>query len=153
MSTFILRRLVLALPVLFGILLVTFALGRSIPGDPCKAMLGEQATDEVCITLIQRLGLNEPIPTQFAIYLGNIFRGDLGNSFRYGRPVTDLLFERLPVTLELAITALIFAIVVGIPLGVISAYRYNSKLDVVTMVGANVGVSMPVFWLGLMLAF
>lgn len=153
MSTFILRRLVLAIPVLFGILLVTFALGRSIPGDPCKAMLGEKATEEVCIPLIQKLGLNEPIPTQFAIYLGNIFHGDLGNSFRYGRPVTDLLVERLPVTLELAVTALIFAIVVGIPLGVISAYRYNSKLDVVTMVGANVGVSMPVFWLGLMLAF
>jgi len=116
-------------------------------------MLGEKATDEVCIPLIQKLGLNEPIANQFVIYVGNIIHGDLGSSFRYGRPVTDLLVERLPVTLELAVTALIFAIIVGIPLGIISAYRYNSKLDVVTMVGANVGVSMPVFWLGLMLAF
>ncbi|MBI1277130.1 MAG: ABC transporter permease subunit [Anaerolineaceae bacterium] len=153
MSTFILRRIILAIPVLFGILLVTFALGRSIPGDPCKAMLGEKATEEVCVPLIQKLGLNEPIPTQFAIYLSNIAQGDLGNSFRFGRPVTDLLVERLPVTLELAVTALIFAIIAGIPLGIVSAYRYNSKLDVITMVGANIGVSMPVFWLGLMLAF
>ncbi len=153
MSTFILRRLILAIPVLFGILLVTFALGRSIPGDPCRAMLGEKATEEVCIPLIEKLGLNKSIPTQFVIYVGDIIHGDLGNSFRFGRPVTDLLVERLPVTMELAVVALLFAIVVGIPLGIISAYRYNSKLDVITMVGANIGVSMPVFWLGLMLAF
>lgn len=153
MSTFVLRRLVLAIPVLLGILLVTFVLGRSIPGDPCKAMLGEKATEEVCASFMQRHGLNEPIPTQFAIYIGNVFRGDLGDSFRFGRSVTDLLVERLPVTIELALSALIFAVLAGIPLGVISAYRYNSKLDVVTMIGANIGVSMPVFWLGLMLAF
>lgn len=153
MTTFILRRLILAVPVLFGILLVTFALGRSIPGDPCKAMLGEKATEEVCKPLVEKLGLNEPILNQFVIYIRTVFQGDLGTSFRYGRPVTDLLVERLPVTVELAIIALLFAITLGIPLGIISAYRYNSKLDVVTMVGANVGVSMPVFWLGLMLAF
>jgi peptide/nickel transport system permease protein len=170
MSTFILRRLILAIPVLFGILLVTFALGRSIPGDPCRAMLGEKATDEVCDAFIQRFGLDKPnilnIPkfietkniadlfdSQFVIYLANVFKGDLGDSLRYGRPVTSLLVERLPVTFELAIVALLFAIAVGIPLGIVSAYRYNSKLDVITMVGANIGVSMPVFWLGLMMAF
>lgn len=153
MTTFILRRLILAVPVLFGILLVTFALGRSIPGDPCKAMLGEKATEEVCKPLVEKLGLNEPILNQFVIYIRTVSQGDLGTSFRYGRPVTDLLVERLPVTVELAIVALLFAVVVGIPLGIISAYRYNSKLDVITMIGANVGVSMPVFWLGLMLAF
>jgi peptide/nickel transport system permease protein len=153
MGSFILRRLVLAIPVLLGILIVTFALGRSIPGDPCKAILGEKATEAVCGPFIEKMGLNKPIPTQFAIYLGNILHGDLGNSFRYGRSVTSLLVERLPVTIELSITALLFAIVVGIPLGILSAYRYNSKLDVATMVGANIGVSMPVFWLGLMLAF
>ncbi len=153
MTTFILRRLILAIPVLFGILLVTFALGRSIPGDPCKAMLGEKATEEVCKPLVEKLGLNEPILNQFVIYIRTVFQGDLGTSFRYGRPVTDLLVERLPVTIELAFVALLFAVTVGIPLGILSAYRYNSKLDVITMVGANVGVSMPVFWLGLMLAF
>ncbi|MBA3873535.1 MAG: ABC transporter permease [Chloroflexota bacterium] len=153
MSAFILRRLVLAIPVLLGILIVTFALGRSIPGDPCRAMLGEKATDAVCKPFIEKMGLNKPIPTQFALYVTNIFQGNLGDSLRYGRPVTSLLVERLPVTMELAITALVFAIVLGIPLGILSAYRYNSKLDVATMVGANIGVSMPVFWLGLMLAF
>ncbi len=153
MTTFILRRLILAVPVLLGILIVTFALGRSIPGDPCRAMLGEKATDEVCDRFITRYGLDQPIPTQFVIYIGNVIRGDLGESLRFGRTVTELLVERLPVTIELAITALILATLVGIPLGIISAYRYNSPLDVVTMIGANVGVSMPVFWLGLMLAF
>jgi peptide/nickel transport system permease protein len=153
MSTFVLRRFVLAIPVLFGILAVTFALGRSIPGDPCRAMLGEKATQEACDRFIRRYGLDQPIPTQFVIYIGNVFNGDLGDSIRFGRTVTDLLVERLPVTAELAISALIFATIVGIPLGIISAYRYNSPVDVATMVGANVGVSMPVFWLGLMLAF
>ncbi len=153
MSTFILRRLILAVPVLIGILAVTFILGRSIPGDPCRAMFGEKATEAVCDAFIARYGLDQPIPVQFGYYVANVVRGDLGDSLRFGRPVTELLVERLPVTFELAVTALVFAIVVGIPLGVISAYRYNSPIDVGTMIGANVGVSMPVFWLGLMLAF
>jgi peptide/nickel transport system permease protein len=153
MGTFILRRLVLSIPVLIGILIVTFSLGRLIPGDPCRAMLGEKANQQVCDAFIQRFGLNQPLPNQFVIYLGNFLHGDLGDSIRFGRPVTTLLAERLPVTIELAICALAFATVVGIPLGIISAYRRNSAVDVGTMVAANVGVSMPVFWLGLMLAF
>src|SRR6185503_14095155 len=153
MSTFILRRLVLAIPVLIGILAVTFTLGHLIPGDPCRAMLGEKATALTCDAFVERYGLNKPITTQFGIYMGNFLRGDLGMSVRFGQPVTDLLVERLPTTTELALTALIFATVVGIPLGIISAYRYNSVIDAGTMIGANIGVSMPVFWLGLMLAY
>lgn len=153
MATFVFRRLILAIPVLLGILIVTFALGRSIPGDPCRAMLGEKATQEACDRFIARYGLDQPIPAQFAIYIGNVIRGDLGDSLRFGRTVTELLVERLPVTIELAVAALFLATIAGIPLGIISAYRYNSPLDVATMIGANVGVSMPVFWLGLMLAF
>lgn len=153
MSTFILRRLVLSIPVLIGILLVTFILGHSIPGDPCRAMLGEKATAATCDAFIERFGLNQPLPVQFGIYMGNFLRGDLGTSLRFGQPVTDLLVERLPTTTELAMTALIFATLVGIPLGIISAYRYNSAIDASTMIGANIGVSMPVFWLGLMLAY
>jgi peptide/nickel transport system permease protein len=153
MTTYILKRLVYAAPVMFFILVLTFVMGRSIPGDPCRAMMGEKATEEVCENFARRFGLDQPITTQFAIYMGNVARGDLGESFRFGRPVTDLLVERLPVTVELAIAALIFAVIVGIPLGILSAYRYNSPVDVATMVGANIGVSMPVFWLGLMLAF
>ena len=153
MSTFILRRLVLAVPVLLGILAVTFALARLIPGDPCRAMLGEKASQATCDAFIIRYGLNKPIPEQFAIYINDIIHGDLGDSLRFGEPITTLLSERLPVTVELATMALIFAVIVGVPLGIISAYRYNSAVDVGTMIGANVGVSMPVFWLGLMLAY
>src|SRR5258706_1564497 len=153
MGTFILRRLVFSIPVLIGILIVTFALGRLIPGDPCKAMLGEKANPAVCADFIERFGFNKPLPQQFAIYAGSFLHGDLGDSIRFGRPVTTMLVERLPVTIELAFCALIFALLVGIPLGIISAYRRNSLVDVGTMIIANTGVSMPVFWLGLMLAF
>ncbi|MCK6578469.1 MAG: ABC transporter permease [Anaerolineae bacterium] len=153
MLVFILRRLLLAVPVLFGIIFITFALQRFIPGDPCRAVLGERATDEVCDDFIERMGLNEPLTTQFSIYLGNILRGDFGTSIRYGRTIVDLMAERLPVTIELGLAAMLFAIFVGIPLGIISAYFRNSAIDVGTMIGANIGVSMPVFWLGLMLAY
>lgn len=153
MGTFILRRLVLSIPVLIGILIITFALNRLVPGDPCKAMLGEKANAQACSDFIERTGLNQPLPNQFAIYAANALHGDFGTSIRFGRPVTTMLIERLPVTIELAMCALIFAILVGIPLGIISAYRRNSAVDVSSMVIANVGVSMPVFWLGLMLAY
>jgi len=96
--------------------------------------------------------LDKPIPVQFILYRGIITR-DLGESFRFGRPATVILVERLPVTVELAVSAMIFATIVSIPLGIISAYRHNSAVDVATMLGANIGVSMPVFWLGLMLAY
>jgi peptide/nickel transport system permease protein len=153
MTTFILRRFLLSIPVLLGILIVTFALLRSIPGDPCRAILGERATDQLCNAYAERFGLNEPILEQLRIYLSRALQGDFDNSFRFGRPVTELIVERLPTTVELAIAALIFATVVGIPLGILSAYRHNSPIDVGTMLGANLGVSMPVFWLGLMLAY
>lgn len=150
---FLLRRILSSIPVLFGILFLVFALARLIPGDPCRAALGEKATDAICDAYNQRYGLNESVATQFRIYMSDIATGDLGTSFRFQRPVGEILIERLPVTIELSLAALGVAILFGIPAGVISAYRHNSKLDVATMVGANVGVSMPVFWLGLMLQF
>jgi peptide/nickel transport system permease protein len=153
MPTYILRRLLTSIPVLIGILFVTFAISRLIPGDPCRAILGEKATDVVCDAFIERHGLNKPIPEQFYIYATEILQGDLGNSIRFSKPVTDLLVERLPTTLELSLAAMFFSVIVGIPLGIISAVRHNSALDVGTMMIANVGVSMPVFWLGLMLAY
>ena len=153
MSTFILRRLVTAIPVLIGILAVTFLLARAIPGDPCRATLGERATDVVCDAFIRRNGLDQPPLVQFGIYAQRMLQGDFGTSLRYGRSVGDLMAERMPVTIELGFAAMLFATLVGIPLGIISAYRHNSAIDVGTMVGANIGVSMPVFWLGLMLAY
>lgn len=153
MLTFVLKRLTFSIPVLLGILVVTFVLARAIPGDPCIAVLGERASKEVCESFFRRNGLDQPLPIQFIVYLRNFSQGDLGDSMRFHRPVMELLVERLPTTVELGLFALLFAIAVGVPLGVLSAYRHKSILDVGTMVGANIGVSMPVFWLGLMLAY
>jgi peptide/nickel transport system permease protein len=153
MLQFTLRRFLLALPVLFAVIFITFVLARVIPGDPCRAILGEKATQAVCEQFIRDFGLDEPIPVQFALYLGQILRGDLGDSIRFGRPITLMLAERLPLTTELGISAMILAILMGIPAGILSALRRNSAIDVTTMIGANVGVSMPIFFLGLLLIF
>jgi peptide/nickel transport system permease protein len=142
-----------SIPVLVGILVVTFLLARLIPGDPCLAMFGERATEETCNAFLEREGLNQPIYVQFGLYAGRALTGDLGESIRFQRPVTDILAERLPTTVELAVAAVMFAVVVGVPLGIISAYWRNSSLDVGTMLFANIGVSMPVFWLGLLLSY
>ncbi len=152
MAQYLVRRILLALPVLFGILLVTFVLVRAIPGDPCRAMLGEKGTQATCDAFKERYGLNDNVFVQFGRYLQNLAQGDLGTSIKFGRPVGILLVERLPMTLELAIMAMLFAVIVGIPLGIISAYRHNSPVDAGTMIVANIGVSMPIFWLGLLLA-
>jgi peptide/nickel transport system permease protein len=153
MLQYTIRRLLSSIPVLFGILLVTFALARMIPGDPCTAIMGEKATPEVCAQFIHSRGLDRPIYVQFGIYLRDVLRGDFGTSIRFSRPVSVILVERLPMTIELSLTALTLAVIVGIPLGILSAMKHNTTVDVVTMVGANIGVSMPVFWLGLMLAY
>ena len=153
MTQYTIRRIIYSIPVIFGILLVTFVMARSIPGDPCKAMLGEKASAEVCERFTREHGLDKPITVQFGIYMKDMLSGDFGNSIRYSRPVTTILLERLPTTIELGLVALLIAIIMGIPAGIISAIRRNSLLDVGVMIGANTGVSMPVYWLGLMLAY
>ena len=176
MLRYILRRLVVTIPVLLGIVFIVFTSSRLIAGDPCRAILGERATDAVCIPFIERYGLDKAIlpglyrenfqltfragdvpatllDNQFTTYLGSLSRGDLGNSIKFSRPVSTLLIERLPATMELTIIALFLAILVGIPLGLISGYRHNSAIDVGTMGFANLGVSIPVFVLGLALAY
>jgi len=153
MTRYISRRLLLAVPVLIGILFATFALARMIPGDPCRAALGEKATDAICDAFIVRYGLDKPIPVQFGIYMGDVLQGDLGDSIRFARPATSMIAERLPVTIELALVALVFASILGIILGLVSAYWHNSPVDTVTMIGANLGVSIPIFVLGLLLAY
>jgi len=153
MLPFIGRRLLLSIPVLFGIIFMVFALTRLLPGDPCIAALQERATPELCAIFNARFGLNEPIPAQFIGYLGQLASGNLGDSIQQGRPVAEIMLERLPVTLELTIFALAFASIVGIALGRLSAIRRNSPIDVGTMVLANLGVSIPVFVLGLVLAY
>ncbi len=176
MTRYIVRRLLVSIPVIFGIVFVVFALARIIPGDPCIAALGERANPRTCAAYAAAHGLDKAIipglfrvdsniefrPTeigatltdnQFLFYLGELSRGDLGQSTKFGLPVTELLANRLPVTVELGLLALLLAIVVGIPLGIISAYRRNSAADVGTMIVANIGVSTPVFVLGLVLAY
>ena len=153
MLQYTIRRLVAAIPVILGVLVVTFALARLIPGDPCRSILGEKATAETCDRFIAEKGLDKPILTQFGIYLGDFLQGDLGNSLRFNRPITRILVERLPLTVELGMAALSLSVLLGVPLGIISALRRNSFVDVFVMIGANLGVSIPVFVLGLLLKY
>jgi peptide/nickel transport system permease protein len=153
MTRFIIHRFLSSIPVLFGIVTAVFILARVIPGDPCRAALGERATDEVCDAFARREGLDRPIWIQFWKYLGNVLTGDFGESFSQRRSVVAILIERLPTTIELSVLALTFAIIVGVPLGVLAAYRRNSLIDAATMIAANAGVSMPVFVLGLALQY
>lgn len=153
MTRFIIRRILLSIPVLFGIVLLVFVLARVIPGNPCLATLGERATLEQCRQFAIRFGLDQPLHVQFLTYLQQIASGDFGQSIKFHLPVTDLIIQRLPTTLELSFYALLFAILVGVPLGILSAYRRNSRLDVGTMMIANLGISTPVFVLGLILAY
>jgi peptide/nickel transport system permease protein len=150
---FILRRLLASIPVLFGVIAIVFVLARVIPGDPCVAALQEKANPATCFQFRQRFGLNEPLPVQFVIYLRDVATGDMGESIKTGQPITEILVERMPTTVELTVFALLFAVSVGMTLGIVSAYRRNSPADVGTMVVANLGVSIPVFVLGLLLAF
>ncbi|MGH9051489.1 MAG: ABC transporter permease [Acidimicrobiia bacterium] len=153
MIGFLARRLIYTIPVLLGIVVVAFFIVRLIPGDPCRAMLGERATQAACEAFDRANGLDRPIPVQLGIYLGNLLKLDLGESIRFSRPVTQLLVERLPMTIELSVAALTLALLFGIPLGITAAMRHNTSVDLGTMAFANIGVSMPVFWLGLMLAY
>jgi peptide/nickel transport system permease protein len=153
MVQYIIRRLLVSIPALFGVIFLVFALARLLPGDPCIAALGERATEAICNAFNERYGLNEPIPVQFVLYLQQLARFDLGESIRQGRPVSDILIERLPTTIELAVYALLFASVAGVGLGLAAALRRNSRTDVGTMVGASLGVSIPIFVLALLLQF
>ena len=153
MFRFVLRRLLVSIPVVLGVLTIVFLLARVVPADPCQVLLGERATPATCFQFRERFGLNEPLPVQYALYLRDMASGDLGESLRTGQPVAEILVQRLPTTVELTFYALIFAVSVGMLLGIVSAYRRNSAADVATMVTANLGVSIPVFVLGLLLAF
>jgi len=153
MGTYIFRRLLASIPVLFGIIIITFILARSVPGHPCEMILGEKATREMCENLLKAKGIDKPIPVQFGIYMKDVIRGDFGNSIRFNRPVIQILVERLPATIELSLTAFLIAVAIGIPVGIISAIYRKSPIDVTTMIGANIGVSMPVFWLGMILMY
>jgi peptide/nickel transport system permease protein len=137
--------------VLLGVSIVVFCMVRAIPGDPAQIMLGQTATPSQVAKVRVQLGLEEPLPVQYVLFLKDAVRGDLGDSIVTGRPVTTELLERLPATLELTAFAMFIAILVGVPVGVISAVRQYSLLDKVSSVLALTGISMPIFWLAMIL--
>jgi peptide/nickel transport system permease protein len=137
--------------VLLGVSIVVFFMVRAIPGDPAQIMLGQQATQEQVQQIRENMGLDKPIFVQYGLFLKDALRGDLGDSIVTGRPVTTELLTRLPATLELTTFAMLIAILVGIPVGVISAVRQYSLLDKSTSVLALTGISMPIFWLAMIL--
>ena len=139
------------IPVLIGVSIVVFFMVRAIPGDPAQIMLGQQATQEQVQQVRESMGLDKPIFVQYGLFLKYAIRGDLGDSIVTGRPVTTELMVRLPATFELAAFAMLIAILVGVPVGVISAVRQYSLLDKTTSVLALTGISMPIFWLAMIL--
>lgn len=151
MLKFIYKRLLLLIPTLLGVVTLVFFMIALSPGDPARVMLGERANAEQLEKLRIELGLDQPLGKQYMLYLGRVMRGDLGKSILTQQKITDELSSRLPATIELALTATLFASVLGIVLGVAAARKRNSWVDYSTMTGALVGVSMPVFWLALVL--
>jgi peptide/nickel transport system permease protein len=151
MIAMLLRRLLLLVPILFGVTVIVFGAVRLVPGDPAQVMLGERASPEAIARVRESLGLDKPLPVQFATTVGRMARGDLGRSIVSGAPVTQEISQRFPATVELGGAALAIALIVGIPLGILAAARKNSWIDVLSTSGALVGVSMPIFWLGLVL--
>jgi peptide/nickel transport system permease protein len=153
MLRYIARRLLSLLPVLLGITLLVFAFLHLIPGDPATVMLGERSNPAQVAALREQLGLNEPLPLQYLAFLGNLLRLDFGNSIISGISVGQELRNRWPASFELSVAAMLFAVVIGVPAGIAAAVRKNSWIDNVAMSGSLVGVSMPVYWLGLLLIY
>jgi peptide/nickel transport system permease protein len=153
MTQYAIRRGLTIVPVLFGVSLLVFSFVHMIPGDPALTMLGERATPEKVAEVRARLGLDRPMWEQYLVYVGNVLRGDLGVSIVRGDPVAADLLRRFPATVELAGAAIVLATAIGVPIGVVCAVSRNSLLDSLARVGALTGVSMPIFWLGLVLAW
>lgn len=155
MLQFILRRFAILIPTLLGVATLVFFFLHMIPGDPVEVMLGETAQAADKEKLREDLGLNDPVHVQYVRFISGMFTGDLGASFFYKKPVTKIVLERLPATVELAIASMVVAILIAIPIGIFAAIRQYSMFDNVSMFLAFIGVSMPNFWLGplLIMAF
>ena len=149
MIQYAVRRLLISVPSIFGVLIVVFFMVRLAPGDPAVFLAGEFAPPATIEALRQRFGLDQPLHVQFGLYLGSLAQGDLGRSTRTQRLVVNDLRQFFPNTIELALGAIVVAMLIGIPAGVLAALRQNTWVDLVVTMGALVGVSMPVFWFGL----
>ena len=151
MPSFLLRRVLLAIPTLAGVLVVVFLLLYVAPGDPVQEMVGERADAETIARLRRELRLDDPMPVQFAHYAGGVLSGDLGTSYITGRPILQDVAERFPKTLLLAATAMVLAALIGISIGVVTARWPGGLLDRITLGAAYLGISFPVYWVGLLL--
>ncbi len=150
MARYTLRRILSFIPVLLGVTIIVFSFIHLIPGDPASAMLRENAPPEVAARIRQQLGLDKPLWEQYLIYMQRTLQGNLGESLVTHIPVASELANRFPATAELAVSAMLIAVCVGIPLGILSGVRRNSWIDTISMFLALAGVSMPIFWLGIM---
>lgn len=148
MLKYIVRRILVSIPVLFGISIVTFLMIRLVPGDTVTALLGTRYSEEQAVQLKAYYGLDKPLYVQYLIWIGNVLRGDLGRSSFSGDSVMQSIIERLPVTLELTLISVLIASLIGIPLGIWAAYRHNRLPDYMATVVGLLGISIPGFWLG-----
>ncbi|MEK3734958.1 ABC transporter permease [Paenibacillus sp. FSL M8-0334] len=150
MKSYLLKRLFVMVPVLIGMTIIVFSIIHAIPGDPAETILGQKATEQSKEELREQLGLNNPWYQQYFTYLGDLLKGDLGQSIRTKVPIAQEIMPYLAATAELTIAAMAFAVFFGVNAGIISAWKQNSWFDYISMLVALVGVSMPIFWLGLM---
>ena len=151
MTTFLLRRLALVLPTLFFVSVLVFGLQQLLPGDPALSMAGEERDPAVIAFLRQKYHLDEPLPVRYMLWVQGVLSGDLGESIRIKRPVRDLVLEKLPVTAELAALAIVIALSIGLPMGILAAVRNDSAIDYAATMAALWGRSIPNFWLGILL--
>jgi peptide/nickel transport system permease protein len=153
MLRFVVRRLLLLVPILLGLSILVFMWIRALPGDPAIALLGERATPARLALIRDQLGLDEPVYVQYVRYVKKVGKGDFGESVRTRRPVVDEFRDRFPATIELAIAAMIFAVTLGVPLGFIAAKRYGGPVDHASLVASLLGISIPVFFLAILLKY
>jgi len=153
MATYVLKRLVAMVPVLLLVSIVIFSLLHLTPGDPVVVMLGEEATPESRDALRRELGLDRPLPIQYGVWLGRVLQGDLGRSIRTHQPVSEAILQRLPVTLELSLLAMVVSLAIALPAGIVAAVRRNSNADLLSTVFSLLGVSMPNFLLAVLLIY
>ena len=151
MLPFILRRILTAIPTLFIVTLMVFGVQRALPGDPALILAGEQQDPKVIAFIRDKYRLDDPLPVQYAAWLGQVVQGDLGQSIRTNQSVTGLIFSKLPITIELAVLSMLIAILIALPVGVISAVRKNTPVDYAGTIFALSGLSIPNFWLGILL--
>ena len=151
MINYIIRRLLLTIPTIIGIITITFLLMYVVPGDPVRILMGQRGDPETIAMIRKQMGLDDPLPVQYFRFLGNILRGDFGRSYATNRPVLPEILSRFPATLKLALASMLVASIIGLTAGIVSATKQYSFFDYSSMVVALMGVSAPVFWVGLLL--